>query len=182
MKEAWKDVIGMEWEEDEVTAAGYDRQAVADHAENLATKIRKNLTSSLKSLGVDILTGVGTVVVKYGKAGSSETLVTAKDIIIATGSVPFVPKGVEVDGKTVITSDHALKLETVPEWIVIVGSGYIGLEFNAVAVFATPLCGKKYAYVLVLHCIIHLLFNTFEFFHANDITQVAKLEVIERLS
>ncbi|KVH87551.1 Pyridine nucleotide-disulfide oxidoreductase, class I, active site-containing protein, partial [Cynara cardunculus var. scolymus] len=29
-------------------------------------------------------------------------------------------------------NDHALKLETVPEWIVIVGSGYIGLEFNDV--------------------------------------------------
>ncbi|GJT50540.1 dihydrolipoyl dehydrogenase 2, chloroplastic-like protein [Tanacetum coccineum] len=120
----------------QVTAAGYDRQGVADHAENLATKIRNNLTNSLKSLGVDILTGVGSVVgpqkVKFGKAGDSETVITAKDIIIATGSVPFVPKGVEVDGKTVITSDHALKLETVPEWIVIVGSGYIGLEFSDV--------------------------------------------------
>nr|GEV44230.1 dihydrolipoyl dehydrogenase 2, chloroplastic-like [Tanacetum cinerariifolium] len=120
----------------QVAAAGYDRQGVADHAENLATKIRNNLTNSLKSLGVDILTGVGSVVgpqkVKFGKAGDSETVITAKDIIIATGSVPFVPKGVEVDGKTVITSDHALKLETVPEWIVIVGSGYIGLEFSDV--------------------------------------------------
>lgn len=37
-----------------------------------------------------------------------------------------------IAGKTVITSDHALKLETVPEWIVIVGSGYIGLEFSDV--------------------------------------------------
>ncbi|KVH87516.1 dihydrolipoyl dehydrogenase 2, chloroplastic-like [Cynara cardunculus var. scolymus] len=120
----------------QVAAAGYDRQQVADHAQNLATKIRNNLTNSMKSLGVDILTGFGTVVgpqkVKYGKVGESETLITAKDIIIATGSVPFVPKGVEVDGKTVITSDHALKLETVPEWIVIVGSGYIGLEFSDV--------------------------------------------------
>lgn len=31
-----------------------------------------------------------------------------------------------------ITSDHALKLETVPDWIAIVGSGYIGLEFSDV--------------------------------------------------
>ncbi|KAI5446547.1 Dihydrolipoyl dehydrogenase 2 [Lathyrus oleraceus] len=66
------------------------------------------------------------------KVGSSNNVVTAKDIIIATGSVPFVPKGIEVDGKTVITSDHALKLETVPDWIAIVGSGYIGLEFSDV--------------------------------------------------
>ena len=35
-------------------------------------------------------------------------------------------------GKTVFTSDHALKLEWVPEWIAIVGSGYIGLEFSDV--------------------------------------------------
>jgi hypothetical protein len=35
-------------------------------------------------------------------------------------------------GKTVFTSDHALKLESVPEWIAIVGSGYIGLEFSDV--------------------------------------------------
>ncbi|XP_010259334.1 PREDICTED: dihydrolipoyl dehydrogenase 2, chloroplastic isoform X1 [Nelumbo nucifera] len=120
----------------QVSAAGYDRQGVADHANNLATKIRNNLTNSLKALGVDILSGVGTILgpqkVKYGKVGFSDQVITAKDIIIATGSVPFVPKGIEVDGKTVITSDHALKLEFVPDWIAIVGSGYIGLEFSDV--------------------------------------------------
>ncbi|WZZ42697.1 hypothetical protein YC2023_038956 [Brassica napus] len=116
----------------QVSAAGYDRQGVADHANNLATKIRNNLTNSMKALGVDILTGFGSVLgpqkVKYGK----DNIITAKNIIIATGSVPFVPKGIEVDGKTVITSDHALKLESVPDWIAIVGSGYIGLEFSDV--------------------------------------------------
>ncbi|XP_021730249.1 dihydrolipoyl dehydrogenase 2, chloroplastic-like [Chenopodium quinoa] len=116
----------------QVGAANYDRQGVADHATNLASKIRGNLTNSLKALGVDILTGFGTILgpqkVKFGK----DNIVTAKDIIIATGSVPFVPKGIEVDGKTVITSDHALKLESVPDWIAIVGSGYIGLEFSDV--------------------------------------------------
>nr|APB87929.1 dihydrolipoyl dehydrogenase [Dendrobium officinale] len=114
----------------------YDRQGVADHANNLASKIRSNLTNSLKALGVDILTGVGTIVgtqkVKYGKVGTVDKEVTAKDILIATGSVPFVPNGIEVDGKTVFTSDQALKLEWVPEWIAIVGSGYIGLEFSDV--------------------------------------------------
>uniref|UniRef100_A0A6N2MVK4 dihydrolipoyl dehydrogenase n=1 Tax=Salix viminalis TaxID=40686 RepID=A0A6N2MVK4_SALVM len=120
----------------QVAAAGYDRQGVADHANNLATKIRNNLTNSMKALGVDILTGVGSILgphkVQYGKLDSPGNIVTAKDIIIATGSVPFVPKGIEVDGKTVITSDHALKLESVPDWIAIVGSGYIGLEFSDV--------------------------------------------------
>lgn len=35
---------------------------------------------------------------KYGKVGFSDNEVTARDIIIATGSVPFVPRGIEVDG------------------------------------------------------------------------------------
>lgn len=120
----------------QVAAAGYERQAVADHANNLATRIRGNLTNSMKALGVDILTGVGTILgpqkVKYGKVGYPDKIVTAKNIIIATGSVPFVPPGIEIDGKTVFTSDHALKLEWVPDWIAIVGSGYIGLEFSDV--------------------------------------------------
>uniref|UniRef100_A0A804QJZ5 dihydrolipoyl dehydrogenase n=1 Tax=Zea mays TaxID=4577 RepID=A0A804QJZ5_MAIZE len=120
----------------QVSSPGYDRQVVADHANNLASKIRSNLTNSMKALGVDILTGIGTIVgkqkVRYGKVGFPDNEITARNIIIATGSVPFVPKGIEIDGKTVFTSDHALKLESVPEWIAIVGSGYIGLEFSDV--------------------------------------------------
>ncbi|KAK1278905.1 hypothetical protein QJS04_geneDACA007112 [Acorus gramineus] len=120
----------------QVSSTLYDRQGVADHANNLASNIRNNLTNSMKNLGVDILTGVGTIVgkqrVKYGKIGLSGTEITAKNIIIATGSIPFVPNGIEVDGKTVFTSDHALKLEWVPDWIAIIGSGYIGLEFSDV--------------------------------------------------
>lgn len=38
----------------------------------------------------------------------------------------------QVDGKTVFTSDHALKMEWLPNWIAIIGSGYIGLEFSDV--------------------------------------------------
>eukprot|EP01018_Ginkgo_biloba_P027208 Gb_37746 [translate_table: standard] len=120
----------------QVAAAAYDRQTVSDHANNLASRIRGNLTNSMKSHGIDILTGVGTILgpqkVQYGKIGYPDKIVTAKDVIIATGSVPFVPPGIEIDGKTVFTSDHALKLEWVPDWIAIVGSGYIGLEFSDV--------------------------------------------------
>jgi dihydrolipoamide dehydrogenase len=44
----------------------------------------------------------------------------------------FCPAGIPIDGKTVFTSDHALKLEWLPQWIAIIGSGYIGLEFSDV--------------------------------------------------
>ena len=113
----------------------FDRQAIADHAINLVTKIRGDLTNSLKRLGVDTIQGWGRV------SGAQQVTVTtesgdktysAKDIIIAVGSIPFVPPGIEVDHKTVFTSDEGIKLETVPPWVAIIGSGYIGLEFSDV--------------------------------------------------
>lgn len=51
---------------------------------------------------------------------------------MAYSSILIIKKSTITAGKTVITSDHALKLESVPDWIAIVGSGYIGLEFSDV--------------------------------------------------
>lgn len=113
----------------------FDRQAIADHANNLVSKIQGDLTNSLKRLGVDIIRGwgkiAGTQKVCVISDGTEKTI-TAKDIILSPGSVPFVPPGIEVDGKTVFTSDQGVKLESLPEWIAIIGSGYIGLEFSDV--------------------------------------------------
>eukprot|EP00746_Dinoflagellata_sp_MGD_P012553 gnl/MRDRNA2_/MRDRNA2_126811_c0_seq1.p1 gnl/MRDRNA2_/MRDRNA2_126811_c0~~gnl/MRDRNA2_/MRDRNA2_126811_c0_seq1.p1 ORF type:complete len:635 (-),score=164.80 gnl/MRDRNA2_/MRDRNA2_126811_c0_seq1:86-1990(-) len=117
---------------------GYDREKVANHANQLASTIAGNLERSLVALGVDILIGHGSITaphqVKYGPPGddAAAKTVSAKEIIISTGSVPFVPRGIEVDGKTVFTSDEALKLDWVPDWVGIIGSGYIGLEFSDV--------------------------------------------------
>nr|WP_206754555.1 dihydrolipoyl dehydrogenase [Leptolyngbya sp. FACHB-36] len=114
---------------DQVT---FDRQAIANHANGIVTKQREALIGSLKRVGVDTIRGLGRVVGPQKLSVSTpdgERAITAKDIILATGSVPFVPPGVELDGKTVFTSDDAVRLESLPPWIAIVGSGYIGLEF-----------------------------------------------------
>ncbi|GBF88245.1 dihydrolipoyl dehydrogenase [Raphidocelis subcapitata] len=122
----------------QVGSVSFERQGIADHAINLAKTIQTNLKRSLEALGVDILIGQAKFVdnhtVKYSLPGRVDVggTVTARDIIIATGSVPFVPPGIPIDGKTVFTSDHALKLEWLPQWIAIIGSGYIGLEFSDV--------------------------------------------------
>jgi dihydrolipoamide dehydrogenase len=113
----------------------FDRSAVAAHADNLVQKIRGDLTNSLTRLKVDTIQGWGKVVApqKVGvTTAAGEQVITAKDIIIASGSVPWVPAGVEVDGKTVFTSDDAIKLDWLPDWVAIIGSGYIGLEFSDV--------------------------------------------------
>lgn len=113
----------------------FDRQAIADHADNLVSKIQGDLTNSLKRLGVDIIRGWGKIAGLQKvtvTTNSGEKTFTAKDIILSPGSVPFVPPGIEVDGKTVFTSDQAVKLEWLPNWVAIIGSGYIGLEFSDV--------------------------------------------------
>ncbi|MEA5452505.1 dihydrolipoyl dehydrogenase [Leptolyngbya sp. CCNP1308] len=113
----------------------YDREAIADHAKNLVSKIQGDMTNSLTRLGVDIIKGWARLAGEQKAAIATpdgEKIVTAKDIILSPGSVPFVPPGIETDGKTVFTSDEALKLDWLPDWIAIIGSGYIGLEFSDV--------------------------------------------------
>ncbi len=117
----------------QVGGVNFDQGAIASHANNLVGKLKSDLTNSLKRLGVDIIQGWGKVTRSQKvtvKANGKEQIITAKDIIISTGSIPFVPPGIEIDGKTVFTSDDAVRLETLPSWIAIIGSGYIGLEFS----------------------------------------------------
>ena len=116
----------------QVDNVSFDRQAIADHAKNLVSKIQGDMTNSLQRLGVDIIQGWGRLAGEQAvtvKTAAGEQTLAAQDILLSPGSVPFVPPGIVIDDKTVFTSDGALRLEWVPEWVAIIGSGYIGLEF-----------------------------------------------------
>ena len=63
--------------------------------------------------------------------GNSQTLETKK-ILIATGSKPFNLPGVELDKESIVDSTGALEFEEVPEHLVIIGAGVIGLELGSV--------------------------------------------------
>ncbi|MBD2577265.1 dihydrolipoyl dehydrogenase [Oscillatoria sp. FACHB-1406] len=118
-----------------VDGVSYDRAAISNHATNLVEKIRGDLTNSLKRLGVETIRGWGKIAGAQKvsvRTDSGEKTITAREIILSTGSIPFVPPGIELDGKTVFTSDDAVRLDSVPDWIAIIGSGYIGLEFSDV--------------------------------------------------
>jgi dihydrolipoamide dehydrogenase len=119
----------------QVGGVQFERNAIANHANNLVSKIQGDLTNSLKRLNVDILRGWGKIAGKQKVTVSSDAgdkTYTAKDIMLCPGSVPFVPRGIEIDNKTVFTSDDAVKLASLPNWMAIIGSGYIGLEFSDV--------------------------------------------------
>ena len=103
---------------------------------------RKNLVVSrlfggiehlLKKNKVDLLKGTGQiassekVLVKEGDKIKEE--ISAKNIVIATGSAPLVFKGLPYDKNKVLTSDDILELEEIPASLLIIGGGAIGVEF-----------------------------------------------------
>lgn len=63
---------------------------------------------------------------------SGKEIIKAANIIIATGSVPIDIPGFTVDGKQIVTSDHAINLPEVPKHLIIIGAGVIGLELGSV--------------------------------------------------
>ncbi len=73
----------------------------------------------------------GPTQVTVNGAGVAQTLET-KTILIATGSESTPLPGVDTDEKTIVTSTGALALDKVPEHLVVVGGGYIGLEMASV--------------------------------------------------
>ncbi|MHA7766465.1 dihydrolipoyl dehydrogenase [Bacillus atrophaeus] len=70
----------------------------------------------------------GTISVERNNGEDNDMLIP-KHVIIATGSKPRMLPGLEADGKYILTSDEALQLKELPESIIIVGGGVIGIEW-----------------------------------------------------
>lgn len=65
-------------------------------------------------------------------SSGEETEVEADRVIIATGSTPAIPEGLEPDGRFIGTSTDALSYARVPKRLAVIGGGYIGLELGSV--------------------------------------------------
>ena len=63
---------------------------------------------------------------------SGKTVLKAKHIVLATGSVPTKLPFIEIDGKHFVTSDEILELKSVPKSLIVLGAGAVGLEFASV--------------------------------------------------
>jgi dihydrolipoamide dehydrogenase len=75
---------------------------------------------------------VGKGQVEVTAADGSKTTLTAKDIVIATGSEPTPLPGVTFDADRIVDSTGALSLPAVPKHLIVVGAGIIGLELGSV--------------------------------------------------
>ena len=89
-----------------------------------------NKTGATAIMGQAKLTGPNALEVK-GADGKTQTVEFGK-CIIATGARPVALPAFPVDGKLVVTSKEALELDRVPESVVVIGGGVIGLEMGMV--------------------------------------------------
>ena len=107
---------------------GRKDEVVDGLTKGIAFLFKKNKIQSLT--GTAHISAPGTVVVTDGKA--KEQTLTAKNILIATGSESMPLPGVDVDEKKIVSSTGALDLAGVPKHLVVIGGGYIGLELGSV--------------------------------------------------
>src|SRR5260370_11047380 len=95
----------------------------------------KGVEFLMKKNKIDVLKGTGKILgggkVEVSGDGKTETVET-RNIVIATGSDIARLKGIEIDEKRIVSSTGALSLEKVPEKLLIVGAGVIGLELGSV--------------------------------------------------
>lgn len=105
---------------------------VRGHAVNVVDTLSKSLGRIAQSRKVTTITGKGKFLDANTIQVDDGTQVVFKNAIVATGSVPFVPDAFRIGSKRVMDSTGALALEEVPEKLLIVGGGYIGLEMGYV--------------------------------------------------
>src|ERR1700757_1101105 len=95
----------------------------------------KGVEFLMKKNKIDVLHGTGKILgtgkLEVSADGKSQTAET-KNIVIATGSDVAKLKGIDIDEKRIVSSTGALSLEKVPEKLLIVGAGVIGLELGSV--------------------------------------------------
>jgi len=124
--QAFADAPGYGWT---VTGAKFDWNTLRDNVQNDVTRLSGIYTSNLAKAGVTAFEERAEIVdahtVRLGKSGSE---LTAERILVATGGRPLIPEripGCELG----ITSNEAFLLEKFPRRVLIVGGGYVALEF-----------------------------------------------------
>jgi dihydrolipoamide dehydrogenase len=117
----------------------FDR--VQERKGNIINTLHKGVQALMKKGKIDVFEGFGrilgpsifsplpgTISIEYVN-GEENTMIVPKYVLIATGSSPRTLPGLEIDGTYVMSSDEALQMESLPESILIVGGGVIGIEW-----------------------------------------------------
>lgn len=109
---------------------GIDIAQVTAFREGIVSKKFKGLTGLLAAKGITVIAGEGKLTSPTTVSVGGDTL-TAGNVVLATGSFSKTLPGLAIEGR-VITSEQALQLEWIPERVVVLGGGVIGVEFASV--------------------------------------------------
>ncbi|TYO95674.1 dihydrolipoamide dehydrogenase [Geothermobacter ehrlichii] len=140
----------------DVGEPAFDYARAAERKDRVVAQLVNGVEQLLKGNGVEIFRGFASLegpgrirIRRQGVVGH----IQARNIIIATGSLPAVPKALAVDGRNILTSTEILAIKELPESLLVVGGGYIGCEFASI--FSTFGCK-----VTVVEALPSILANT----------------------
>ena len=112
------------------TLEGVDLPAVNAYRDGIIASKYKGLQGLIKARGITTIEGTGKLISPTTVAVGDDTVV-GKHVILATGSYPKTIPGLEIGGR-IITSEQALALDWIPQSVIVLGGGVIGVEFSSV--------------------------------------------------
>ena len=115
-----------------ISGLALDWAAANQRKQKIVDQLHRGLQFLMKKNKIEVVEGEGTfespqrmtVATAAGKRA-----IEAPNFVIASGSYAKSLPGVKIDGKRVITSDHALSMEALPQSAIVVGAGAVGVEF-----------------------------------------------------
>ncbi len=126
--EEFEDAIGFGWTSEKVS---FDWGALIENKDKEIDRLNKAYIRNLEAAGAELILERAIISDKHTIQLTSGRIVTAKFILIATGAAPFVPSHLP-GHELAITSNEAFDLDFLPRRIVIVGGGYIAVEFAGI--------------------------------------------------
>ncbi|QGN33369.1 dihydrolipoyl dehydrogenase [Microlunatus sp. Gsoil 973] len=120
------------------TLEGVDLVGVRHYAESVVGRLHKGLTGLISSRNIEVVGGRGEMLDPAGSARSGsagrgvrvgDRTLQAPYVVLATGSSAKSLPGLQIDGRRMITSDHALEMTELPRSAIVLGGGVIGVEF-----------------------------------------------------
>ncbi len=112
-----------------IDRSGFNYQKVYEKSRSAADKLSQGVQFLLKKNKVPVIEGEGIITGKHEITLKNGRNITAKNIILATGSKPREIPGFIFDEQTIMSSTGALMLQKLPKSLLILGSGAIGVEF-----------------------------------------------------
>jgi len=103
--------------------------------DSIVARLSQGIRELAKSRGVEVMGGRG----RFEGARSlrveteeGQQFVNFEHIVLAVGSEPSIPKAWDLGSSRIMTSTEALDVETIPERLLVIGAGYIGMELGTV--------------------------------------------------